>query len=281
MGMKFVLFSYDTVMPSLERLLQDGHELLGIFTFECDNVFNFNRECIALAKQLNIPVILSPAEVFHLENFIAQGAELFLAAGYPYKIPPIDESRARAVNIHPAILPNARGFMPIPHVIMDDMKDAAGITAHKMTEKFDAGDILKTEKIKLDDHETVESYGAKLSIISPDFFSGLFKNLDTLWNKAKPQNEHKAKWLKLPTDQTRTLDWSKTIKEIDKTGRAFGRFGVLAPLNEEELLIVYHYDMWKEAHKHAPGEVIIRQPKSITIAVKDGFICLKDFQRAA
>ena len=49
--MKFVYFGYDFMLGTVHRLLDDGHELAGIFSFPCDNVFNFNVETTALAKK--------------------------------------------------------------------------------------------------------------------------------------------------------------------------------------------------------------------------------------
>ena len=50
--MKFVYFGYDMMLGCARRLIADGHQLAGIFTFPCDNVFNFNIETVALARQL-------------------------------------------------------------------------------------------------------------------------------------------------------------------------------------------------------------------------------------
>lgn len=277
--MKFVYFGYDLTLPGILHLMNEGHELLGIFGFECDNIFNFNIECQKLTQAQAIPFIISPAEDFHLQSFLDKGAEAFLAVGYPHKIPPIDENRAFAVNIHPAYLPRARGIMPIPRIIMDHVEDAAGISAHKMTQHFDAGDILLQSKIDLDQRETVESYTKKLSILSPDFLSELMNNLPTLWQNATPQDKSKASWFKAPTDQERFLNWQLTVNEIDHIGRAFGRFGSLANINGE-LYIVYDYDFRQEEHDLTPGKIAARTQHAMTIAAKDGFICLREFQPA-
>jgi methionyl-tRNA formyltransferase len=139
--MKFVFFGYDFMLPSVIRLIEDGHDLIGIMSFECDNVFNFNQSCQELAKAHKIPLIMSRVTEEHIGKFLHDGCECFLSAGYPHKIPHIDESKAYAINIHPTYLPHARGMMPIPRIIMDNISTAAGFTAHKMTQKFDGGDI--------------------------------------------------------------------------------------------------------------------------------------------
>lgn len=277
--MKFVYFGYDFMLPSMQRLIVDGHELIGIFSFPCDNIFNFNAECQALAGRLNIPFIQSPAGESHLQNFIDQGCDVFIAAGYPHKIQDIKTDIARAINIHPTYLPKGRGMMPIPRIIMDNISTAAGFTAHKMTQNFDAGDILTQHKFDLLPDETVETYSAKIALHAPDMISDLFKNFDQYWQNAHPQKEKNATWLNMPNDNDRMMDWNTTIKDIDATGRAFGGFGSLASF-DDQIWVVYAYDVWKEKHDHAPGTVAARLSREVVIAAKDGYVVLKDPQIA-
>lgn len=276
--MKFVFFGYDFMIPTVQRLLNDGHELLGIISFECDNIFNFNLECQKLATQKNIPLILSPARDIHIDSFLDKGADCFFAAGYPYKIPPVpEESHAYGINLHPTALPKARGLMPVPHIIMNHDQEAAGLTLHKLAPKFDQGDILQQTSIPLSSRETVETYSAKIALRAPDFISRAFADLPDLWVKAKPQKEEDATCLKPPTHEMRIMDWSKKVCDIDSVGRAFGRFGALAEF-DKVVHVLYHYDFWEESHSYTPGTIAARLSREIVIAASDGFVCLKDFQ---
>jgi methionyl-tRNA formyltransferase len=275
--MKFVYFGYDFMLPAIKRLMDEGHELIGIFSFDCDNIFNFNTECQALAQEKGLPFILSPVEDFHITSFLGQGAQLFLAAGYPHKLPPVDEKQAYAVNVHPTYLPKARGLMPIPRIIMEHMEDAAGFTAHKMTQKFDEGDILLQVKFDLSPGETVETYCAKIAMRAPDMFTKLVGTLPALWKKSKPQNKKETTYLTPPTDEQRVFDWNKTVQEIDAVGRAFGRFGSLARFNNQ-LWVVYSYTIWEETHDFTPGIITASLSRETILAAKNGFVCLKEFQ---
>ncbi len=267
------------MLPVAERLIKDGHDLIGIMSFECDQVFNFNLNCQSLAAQKNIPFIQSPTEDIHIDSFIDKGAALFIAAGYPFKITPIDESKAFGINLHPSYLPRARGLMPVPHIIMDNVQNAAGITIHKLAEKFDQGDILAQHKITLAPDESVETYSAKILTKAPDLASDLIKDLPNKWTGAVPQNEKDAYTAPIPDDAMRTLDWNRQTEDLLKHGRAFGRFGCLAFFNHK-LWSVFEFKAWEEKHDHTPGTIIILQHKLVLIAVKDGFVCLTDFAEA-
>ena len=266
------------MLGAVRRLIDGGHELVGVLSFECDNVFNFNRETLALAKSVGALSIISPPQDLHIEGFLDKGARCVIAAGYPFKIPPIDNTRAYGINMHPALLPKGRGLMPTPHIILNH-PDAAGISFHKLTPVFDDGDILLQEALSLSPRETVETYSARIAMRGEDMMVELMSDLTGYWLRAKPQNRRKASTFPVPTDEMRLLDWSASVTTIERTGRAFGRFGSLARVGDD-LLVVYHFDVWAQPHDFTPGTLAHRDSRTLIIAARDGFVCLKDFQPA-
>ncbi len=274
--MKFVYFGYDHMLPCARRLIQDGHMLLGIFTFNCDNVFNFNRDTIALGQSLDVPVTLEKPEAHHVKQFIKASAEVFIGAGFPSKIPVPNEGAAYAINMHPALLPKGRGIMPTPTIIMHE-PDAAGLSIHKMTDEFDAGDILIQESLPLSANETVDSYSARIAEIGPEMLSSVMSDLPRYWGAARPQDQAEATIFPAPTSEMRSLDWSSSVETIDKTARAFGSFGCLCRV-EEQLLVVYDLGAAEQAHDFDAGYVVERTQQSLTIAVSDGVVSLKKFE---
>ncbi len=273
--MKIVFFSYDFMMDTLERLVADGHEIMAIVSFECDNIFNFNTRIQAYGVQNDIPVILDKITAAHIGDFIGKGAECFLAAGYPYKIPPIDENKAYGVNFHPSMLPKGRGLMPTPYIIMQD-PGASGMTLHKLAEEFDKGDILHQEPLPVRKDEDVETLSARIAMHAPQLISEVMSKLSYYWKNAEQQREMDASHWPPPDETMRSFDWEKTVEDIDKTGRAFGRYGALARF-DDLLWVVYDYKAWKEDHEFEPGEIACRLSRQIIIAAKDGFVCLKEF----
>lgn len=265
------------MLDAVDRLVQDGHELLGIMSFECDNVFNFNKRCIAYAHARSIPFETKAATAEHIEKFLSRGCEVFLAAGYPFKIPPVPEDKAYAINLHPSLLPKGRSIMPTPYILTDH-PEASGLTVHKMTEKFDRGDILHQEAMKLNDNEDVETLTARIAMRAPELLSMVMGDLETYWGTAVPQNESKAEHWPMPTDDMRTLDWTKKAVELNKLGRAFGRFGMLARF-DNQIWVVYDFKAWTEKHDHQPGAVACRLSRETVMACADGYVCLKDMQK--
>ncbi|MCB1783689.1 MAG: hypothetical protein KDI13_06795 [Alphaproteobacteria bacterium] len=273
--MKFVFFGYDYSLEIAKALIADGHTLIRLFTFPCDSMFNFNTQLKNLAQNLNIPVTETPITPQDIENALKDGCTLFLAAGYPHKIPPIDEKQAYALNIHPSLLPKARGIMPLPYIIQQT-PEAAGFTIHKISDKFDNGDIIYQEPLPVSAETDIEILSAQIAMRTPGVTVEIVRDISNLWHQAKPQDPAQATHVPPPDEAMRSLDWTQTIESLNQKGRAFGRFGVIATLQNRNF-VVFNFKGWQEAHSNTPGDVLLAGPREIIVAAKDGYICLKEF----
>lgn len=277
--MKFVYLGYDFFLDAVHRLRDDGHELAGIYSFDCDNVFNFNTATADLARRIDIPFTLKKPLEMDIEAFITQGVECFFSAGYLYKIPPVPEDKAYGVNFHPSLLPQGRGIMPSPTILMEQ-PHVAGYTLHKMTRTYDAGDILLQEAIELDDNDDVETYSAKLVMRGQESILEVFSNMKFYWNGATAQDESKASTFAKPDQAMRTLNWNDSNQAIERKARAFGRYGCLARFDNAQWA-VYNLKCWKEEHSLTPGDVALVMSREIVIATREGFAILKELQKIA
>lgn len=274
--MKITFFGYDFSAGILRRMIADGHEIIQIFSFETDNIFSFNQEIENIAAQLNVPYSLTPVTPEQIEQAITGGTECFVAAGYPYKIPPIDTKRAYAINLHPTLLPHGRGIMPMPSLFLK-YPQHSGITIHKLSEGFDEGDILQQMAVPITDHDDIEILSARVAMKSPDMIASVLANLENYWANAKPQPKDQGGWWKAPTEEERTLNWNSTTKQITTMIRAFGRYGMLANIDGQKWA-VFESKAWTEDHNHPAGTVICRLSREYVIALLDGYIILKQFQ---
>lgn len=166
--------------------------------------------------------------------------------------------------------------MPTPTILMHH-PEASGVTVHKLTQGFDEGDILIQHALPLSAQDDVETLSSRIALCAPNIISDVFARLPILWRGAMPQDASKACVFAMPDEAMRTLDWNKGVADIEKTGRAFGRFGALARF-DGKLWAVYNFKGWVEPHDYQPGDVACVLSREVVIAVKDGFVCLKDFQ---
>ncbi len=78
-----------------------------------------------------------------------------------------------AINVHPAILPEYKGYHPVPHVLINN-ESHHGVTAHIITDVLDAGDIIHLEKFEISKFSTLNEIQTKVNNIMPQFLVNLF-----------------------------------------------------------------------------------------------------------
>ena len=80
------------------------------------------------------------------------------------------------VNVHPALLPEYKGYHPVPYVILNEEK-VHGITAHLINEEVDAGDIVQKESFPINTFSTLRSLQYEVNKRMPEFLRKLFDKI--------------------------------------------------------------------------------------------------------
>lgn len=105
----------------------------------------------ATAAKLGIPVfdqkILKNAPISFLRSL---NADLIIVATFGQKISNqvIEYPKFGVINFHPSYLPHYRGGCPAYSAIKDGQK-SSGVTLHRMTQVFDAGEIIAQKEIAI------------------------------------------------------------------------------------------------------------------------------------
>jgi methionyl-tRNA formyltransferase len=150
-------------VPSLERLVEAGHEVALVVT-QPDRPAGRGRELVAppvkqAAERLGRPI-------FQLR---ACGAEVAVVAAYgevlsgeTLAVPP-----RGFVNVHPSLLPRLRGATPVPTAILDGLSQT-GVTVMRVNAGVDAGPILAQVGEPIRDADTGETLLARLAELGAD-----------------------------------------------------------------------------------------------------------------
>ena len=97
------------------------------------------KHIYSLATEKNIPIEYDV-------SYVKGSYDLCIVATY-HKLLNLEKMNFKyAYNIHPSLLPKYKGRDPINDVIKKKEK-ISGVTVHKLTNKFDEGEILYQEKI--------------------------------------------------------------------------------------------------------------------------------------
>ena len=105
------------------------------------------------------------------------GAQLLCTLGWRKLIPNyVLASFKSAVNVHPALLPEYKGYHPVPYVLINN-ESHHGITAHLISEEVDAGPIIFREKFKIDKFSNLNDLQQQVHDMMPRFMRDLVDKL--------------------------------------------------------------------------------------------------------
>lgn len=120
-----------------------------------------------LAEKYNIKCY-QPNKISEIYDELVQlDFDFLLTAAFGQYIPEkiLNLPKKAALNIHGSLLPKYRGAAPIQHSLLNGDKKT-GINLIYMVKEMDAGNILKSSEIEIDEEDTSDSLFNKLSILS-------------------------------------------------------------------------------------------------------------------
>lgn len=268
--MKIVYCGFDLFKDCLNGLIEDGHEILAIYSFPTDNKHDFHDYVAKTAEKHKIRFMIGPVRKDDLERFAEDGCDLILSAGYAYKIPACEKIPYR-LNIHPAPLPYGRGAWPIACAIREGVSEWA-VTIHELSAEWDEGDIVAQRKLEVAKDEKLESLSVKCQMVAKAMLQDVMKDVEGFWKKRTAQGS--GVYWRMPTLAERTIDWAWTVEEIDRHVRAFGKHGAPALVGGKNIS-VNDVVVWKEKHDKSVGDVVWRANNEFVVAASDGLVCIR------
>ncbi len=195
-------------------------------------------------EKLHAPEVLERIQAFK------PGALIVCAYGVLIKEPLLSDYEM--VNVHPSLLPRWRGAAPIERAIMAGDRQT-GLSIMRITEGLDSGPVYlqAPEEIRPDDDygtlsQRLQQLGAKL----------LIQALDDL-PKPKQQTKSDATYADKITATDRSLDFTRTPAELERTVRALRpHIGArLGPYSNSAFLGVTSARVADEFQSRKPGWV--------------------------
>ena len=264
--MKVAYFGCDFLFSCFELFVENGYDIVCIYTVEHSV---HTEQIVSYAQKNQIAIFFNKPMIRDMDNLICAGVELFFAAEFPWKIP-IPKQLKFAINFHPTLLPEGRGCTPVPSLILE-RHDCAGITFHKMTDKFDEGDILLQKKIDIQENETFDTLSAKIYIEAAILLDELLSDINGFYEDSVAQKGG-TYWPKI-THRDQSVVWSLSTSRVLKKIQSFGSLGVYAEINQELFLILAAEGVLYQ-HTFSPGTVIYSDKIKLAVATEDGLIVI-------
>lgn len=186
----------DFAVPTLERLITEGYNVVGVITMPDKPVGRHQSQLQAspvkeCALKHHIPVLQPERlkdEVF-LEELRALKADLQIVVAFRM-LPEVVWAMPRlgTFNLHAALLPQYRGAAPINWAIINGDKET-GITTFFLDHEIDTGEVIQQERVSIGPDENVEDVHDKLMTLGADLVAETVQNIIEGRVKPIPQEQ--------------------------------------------------------------------------------------------
>jgi len=216
-------------VPSLERILSDGHEVVAVYTQPDKPSGRGNRIVFSPVKELALArglAVFQPQKIRTpeaLEQFRSQKADVAVVVAYGRILPAtfLNAFPHGAINVHFSLLPKYRGAAPVNWAIVNGETET-GVTTMKMDEGLDTGDILLQRSTRIGETENAIELMGRLSVVGAQLLSETLIELDSL--TPVKQDNALASLAPIMKKEDGLIDWKMSATEIVNRVRGFQPF---------------------------------------------------------
>lgn len=246
----------ETAVPTLRRCLEDGHEVVAVWT-QPDRAagrgYGVKESPVkefALAHGLEVqqPQKIKTDEARDL--FASYDADAAVVVAYGRILPAsfLSAPRRGCINVHFSLLPKYRGAAPVNWAIVRGETET-GVTTMRIDVGLDTGAIYLQRATPLGDTETAPQVLARLAALGAELLGETLARLDEL--EPQPQAEEAATHAPILRREDGLIDWSASAREIERRVRGF--------------------QPWPNAHTQFRGQRLIIQQASLPDVSPDSF----------
>lgn len=276
----------DFAVPSLKALIQDGHEIAGVYT-QPDKPKNRGMKLTpppvkVVAQEHNLPVFqpktLRDEEV--QRELQALAPELIVVAAYGKLLPKavLELPALGCINVHSSLLPKYRGAAPINWAILNGEPET-GVTIMHMAEALDAGDIILQTVTPIDLNESVEQLHDRLAVMGAELLSKAVTALAEGTAPRIPQDESQYTYAPMLSRELSPIDWSRSALEIHNQIRGLVPWPATTMELKGTKFKVFASLLTGEKENQPAGTALGADKKGIRMVCGDGgVLCITEVQ---
>ncbi len=203
------------------------------------------------------------------EYILDKNPDIIITCAYGQIIPEVllDTPKYKAINVHASLLPKLRGGSPLHHALIDGYKET-GITIMYMAKGMDDGDIIKQEKISIEDSDNVGTIHDKLSIMGRDLLLKTLPNIFSGNISRTKQDINEVTYAYNIKSEEEKIDFNKTAREVFNQIRGMYPFPVAYTTLDGVIIKVCESEIGTVV-MGVPGEIIKTYKNGIGIMCKD------------
>ena len=265
----------ESAVPSLERLLTDGHEVVAVWTQPDKPAGRGDKMHSPVIKQFALehglpveqPKKIKTQEAKEL--FASYDADLAVVVAYGRILPPefLRAPRRGCINVHFSLLPLYRGAAPANWAIVNG-EVKTGVTTMFIEEELDSGPILLQRETMIGPTETAPDLMHRLAGIGADLLSETFAQLDHI--TPRPQHDRAATFAPLLSKQHGLVNWLNNAATIERCVRGFQPWPSAYTHYKSHRLILWQADVSETASMDGlAGEVLVAHGDDLVVKCGD------------
>lgn len=265
-------------VSSLRRLVEDGHQVCGVFT-QPDKPKNRGHKLMPspvkeYAITQDIPVFqpqkARDGEAMGLVERLEP--ELIVVAAYGKILPEdlLDYPKYGSVNVHSSLLPKYRGAAPINWAVLNGETET-GVTIMYMAKELDAGDIIAQASTAIGPEENAQELTARLAELGAGLLSDTIRSLEDGTAVRTPQDGSLQTYAPMLTKELSPIDWTRPARAIACQVRGLIPWPCAATdVISGEPVKLYAVRETGEQTSARPGTITAAGKEGIDIACGDG-----------
>lgn len=259
----------DSAVPSLRRLIEDGHEIVAVWTQPDKPAGRGKKLHQSPVKQLALEHNLTIHQPERIKTdeakalFALHHADVAVVVAYGRILPNefLTAPLHRCLNVHFSLLPKYRGAAPVNWAIVNGESDT-GVTTMEIVEELDAGPILLQSAMKIEDSEVAPHLMSRLADLGADLISETLRNLSDI--APRPQLNEEASFAPILTREDGLIDWSMDAISIERRVRGFQPWPNAHTTFRSRRLVIWQASAQGfDQTSSAPGEIIAAQGDSL------------------
>jgi methionyl-tRNA formyltransferase len=216
-------------VPTLNRILADGHDVAAIYTQPDRPSGRGNRISFSPVKECSVEhgiEVYQPLKIRTddaIDEFRSLKADVAVVVAYGRILPAayLEAFPMGAINVHFSLLPKYRGAAPVNWSIVNGEKET-GVTTMRMDEGLDTGEMLLQRSTPIGPDENAIGLTERLSTLGADLLSETLFRYRSI--TPTPQDDTLASLAPILKKDDGRIDWHLTATEIANRVRGFQPF---------------------------------------------------------
>jgi methionyl-tRNA formyltransferase len=261
----------EAAVPALRRLLDDGHEIVAVWTQPDRPAGRGNK--------LSAPPVKVLAQLFGLKIyqpekirtedakslFASHNADLAVVVAYGRILPAqfLRAPKRGCINVHFSLLPLYRGAAPVNWAIISG-EEKTGVTTMFIEEELDSGPILLQRETQIGEMETAPELMGRLAEMGAELLGETLTQLDEI--TPRPQHNRDATFAPMLSKENGLIDWSNNAFAVERTIRGLQPWPNAYTHHQTHRLIVSRAKASRaELSNAVPGEVVASQGDDLIV----------------